>query len=201
MIAKGVQFGAPSPVSFPGSISLSIQCEKQETVEWCWDSMICAFAAYLKLSRVPDEPDLANLRTGRSDCSLSPTPQECIVPSTPEQIEAVLNHLGMGCVALAEPLQEVNLRNELIAARPVGMGILWNTGGGHVAVIRGYDPASGMYSITDPYFGDGKAPYALLLDGYGKGKWFETFGRFEVRSPSYQSLDPSSGKPLINFTV
>ena len=167
------------------SVAHDIHAEKQQTVEWCWAACACGVARYLKLDPEPTEGGLANLLTGRKDCTTSPVPKECITGSQPEQIAAIYQVLGIDRVGPDYPLSFQTLIFELQAG-PVEIGFDWYAGGGHVALVTGYRQWAGLvkFTVSDPWFGDGEMSYSELVAGYGVGRWVLSFRRFSKKGKS-----------------
>jgi hypothetical protein len=167
----------------PDEVSLPCKVDApQQTLEWCWDDTARAFATYVGIDNVPSQGDLANWRTGRKDCTNTPTPQACIVAATNDQIIAAYDFLGVGRVGPDLPLLEETLIEELLDPKkgPIEIEYAWQRSGGHVAIINGYRKEGNilMYSVSDPFYGEGWATYEFLRRGYNQGVWIRTFGRF-----------------------
>jgi hypothetical protein len=165
-------------MTIPDEVSLDIHAEKQQTLEWCWAACACGVARFLKIDKQPTESDLANTLTGRTDCSSSPVPKECVTGAQPEQIAAIYQSLGIARIGPDYPLSLQTLLSELIAGRPVEVGYLWYAGGGHVALVRGFQKWMSKFYVSDPWFGDGQLNYQEIAAGYGVGRWALSFGRF-----------------------
>jgi hypothetical protein len=165
----------------PDLVQLDIKAEKQETVQWCWAAVACGVARFLKVENQPTESDLANILTGRTDCTSRPVPNACISAATPKQVIDVYETIGINRVGPDLPLNINTLLNELVCGHPVEIGYMWYEGGGHVALVTGFRKWTSKFIISDPWFGDGELSYQELAEGYGIGRWFVSYGRFSKR--------------------
>jgi hypothetical protein len=132
----------------------------------------------LKLAKLPTEGELANTLTGRTDCTSTPVPDQCIVPAGAQDIVAIYMSVGIGRVGPDLPLTINTLLSELIAGRPVEVGYLWYAGGGHVALVTGFQKRTSTFYVSDPWFGNGQLSYLQIAAGYGIGRWAYSYGRF-----------------------
>lgn len=165
----------------PAEVRLPIRVMRQETPEWCWASVAVAVAEFLKIDKIPTEGELANLVTGRTDCTKTPVPPECVVPAPAQTITAVYERLGIDRAGPDLPLTINTLLSELVAGRPVEVGYLWYAGGGHVALVTGFHRGTEQFYLSDPLMGEGRLPYLGIASGYGIGRWAVSYGRFKKR--------------------
>lgn len=177
-----IQSHAITVPHLPAEVRIPIRAERQQTAEWCWASCAAAVAQFIGLAKVPTEGELANLVTGRADCTSHPVPKECVVTAPVYTISAVYEKLGIDRAGPDLPLTINTLLSELIAGRPVEVGYLWYAGGGHVALVTGFKRDSELFYVSDPYFGDGRLNYFALAAGYGIGRWAVSYGRFKKRA-------------------
>jgi hypothetical protein len=72
-----------------------------------------------------------------------------------------------------------DLQAEIGAGRPVEVAYFWNGGGGHVALVQGYDSATRSLNIHDPWPDTGQTVATMhgLETAYGKGTWSHTWTR------------------------
>lgn len=81
------------------------------------------------------------------------------------------------------------IQDEIAEDRPIQVGILWNKGGGHAVLIKGWadtDPVSLLIddplrrsSVGESKFGTGRATYDDLKDALGHGRWRYTWTNLE----------------------
>jgi Papain-like cysteine protease AvrRpt2 len=85
------------------------------------------------------------------------------------------------------PMQTI--KDEIAADRPIQVGIIWNEGGGHAILIKGWaatspealliDDPLRQSSVGESKFGTGRATYDDLLDALGHGTWRYTWINLE----------------------
>ncbi len=155
---------------------LDVPYFQQEQSEWCWAACTEMVATYLGIANVR-QCELANFLHGQTNCCQEPGSDACNQPCPYEGIGPVYGHLNVNCISDPFPENVQVIQRELLAGRPVEVGLLWYEGGGHVALIRGITD-QGVYAVHDPAFGSGFATYAFIYGGYGHGRWAYSFGGF-----------------------
>jgi hypothetical protein len=125
----------------------------------------------------PKQCELANFLSGRTDCCTTPGSAQCNRPAQTADVVKVFNHLGINLVGPDNPLLANTVKAELDAGRAFEVGFLWNGGGGHVVIVYGYT-ANGLVLVQDPINGTLSITYNGLLQAYGMGRWFVSYGRF-----------------------
>lgn len=82
------------------------------------------------------------------------------------------------------------IQDEIAANRPIQVGILWNKGGGHAVLIKGWaetnpvalliDDPLRRSSVGESKFGTGRATYEDLTAALGHGRWRYTWTNLEA---------------------
>ena len=131
-----------------GSNVLSVQLRPQETRMWCWAAsaeMIMEFLGSPGISQCSQAQQYLNVTA----CCVSPTPEACINGGWPQ-----FEYYGFNASNTEdEALSWEQLTREIDANRPVAFGWHWNSGGGHMVVVCGYQEIGGerFVVINDPW--------------------------------------------------
>ena len=150
----------PPIASVPPPIDLPINNILQETEVWCWAAVAQQIIAHAQgIQNTPAQCALvaiANSAFPRLCCQI-PTPSQCVVPGSLQQIQFLIGYFGGRYSSLAPPTDPVTLYRVLQSGRPVIMSVQSPyTSIGHVVVIRGmtWVPVSGRYvpvlHVNDP---------------------------------------------------
>lgn len=120
----------------------------QKTNMWCWATGFNMAAGFK--GTVVAQCDQANHRFGRNDCCNNPTPVACVQGGWPEHNWANFNVVE---TPWGVALTFDQLKQEIIAERPVTFAWGWTGGGGHIMVARGYrsDATGNWVYINDPW--------------------------------------------------
>ncbi len=153
---------------------LDVPYVRQEQSQWCWAGCAQMVANYLGNKKVR-QCELANFLHRQTKCCQQPSSSSCNRPSSYAGVGHVYGHLRINCISHTWAVNAQTVVRELVATRPVEIGLLWNGGGGHVALIRGVT-AEGLFAVHDPAFGSGLFTYLALYNAYGGGRWSYSFG-------------------------
>jgi hypothetical protein len=188
----------------PGVIAerrLRFRIQLQEQSQWCWAAVALSVERYFNpvsklnqcnvVNRVrPDYPGDGHDCTGGCDdckCCCDPESDYC---NQPDSLEDALRKVFKWRNTLDIALRFDEVRREIDAGRPVGVGITWSSGNsgpmprlgtpvkGHFVVIRGYRLLSS--GVRQLYVADPLNPSSLVdfdeftFSYYGDGKWTET---------------------------
>ncbi|WP_437962988.1 papain-like cysteine protease family protein (plasmid) [Sorangium sp. So ce119] len=157
-------------------IGLNVPYYSQQQSMWCWAACIEMVITYYNTA-AEQQCSIVNHVLGRSDCCSKPGSGWCntsisgsmVGPAYPQyQITANETY---GPVALAYVQQFINANAVLEAS------LNWTAGGGHLALIIGYDNASTDLLVNDPWptIGQFWGTYAYVSSAYGQGRWNDTW--------------------------
>jgi hypothetical protein len=156
---------------------ISIPHVHQEQPNWCWAACAQMVGAWANVPMVPSQSAIVT--------SLKGSPQD-VTASGPEIVHLYTN-VGVGgqripCKRIESHLGQANLDAEMNDGVPVELGLFWSTGGGHVVLVVGSAPDDQfgtLYTVHDSISGVGRFTYQGLTTAYGKGRWGESFGKFQ----------------------
>ncbi|MFG2291829.1 papain-like cysteine protease family protein [Streptomyces sp. NPDC048603] len=136
----------PTPTPPPGtSRTLKIDMQKQVRTQWCWDASGVTIAKYW--GRTVTQEQFCRLAAQGTwvDCNNQ--------PATLEDMANGLARLGLrdSGRSLYRNASFGETAGEIGAGRPFGVRFGWRSGGGHMNVIYGYDKASNMIAVGDPW--------------------------------------------------
>ncbi|MBB4894651.1 hypothetical protein FHS39_003709 [Streptomyces olivoverticillatus] len=119
---------------------------KQEKTQWCWDASGLTIAQWWGFTQY-SQTDFCNLAAKGS--SLSCNNQ----PATLDDMANAWHNMGFANTGYdlyrAATFSEV--QTEVNNSRPFGARIGWNSGGGHMNVIYGYDTSDSTIAVGDPW--------------------------------------------------
>jgi hypothetical protein len=148
----------------------------QEQRNWCWAAsaqMILHYYGSMSLRQC----DLANWAFGVGGCCNAPSSSLCDQPISDAKISQLFSAYGLQSSYTAGTVPSGVLQFEIDLNRPVQVAYSWTGGGGHVAVVIGWDTnATGTFlRVNDPAQGSGGFYYSDLLTAYGLGVWDATW--------------------------
>ncbi|MEK2478947.1 papain-like cysteine protease family protein [Streptomyces noursei] len=129
-----------------GRKALDISMQKQVKDQWCWDATGLTIANFWGYTRY-NQYDFCRLaaQNNRLDCNNRP---------------ATLGDMANGLRNMGFPSSGSDLyrnasfgetRTEIANGRPFAVRIGWNSGGGHMNVVYGYESTSNMIAVGDPW--------------------------------------------------
>jgi hypothetical protein len=123
----------------------NIDMEKQVQNQWCWDASGLTIAKYWGFTNY----------TQQDFCRLAATGRWLNCNNQPATLEDMANGLAQMGIAdsgdsTARP-SFTEIARQIDAGRPLGVRFGWHSGGGHMNVIYGYDKASDMIAVGDPW--------------------------------------------------
>ncbi|MEU7136595.1 papain-like cysteine protease family protein [Streptomyces sp. NPDC046261] len=119
---------------------------KQEKSQWCWAASGLTIAKYQGYGST--QTDFCN-RAAKHDPYLSCDNQ----PATLQDMAYAWGDLGMSHTGtgLSRAASFSEVHTDVNAARPLGARIGWNSGGGHMNVVYGYDTSNNTIGVADPW--------------------------------------------------
>lgn len=129
-----------------GRKALDISMQKQVKDQWCWDATGLTIANYWGYTRY-NQYDFCRLaaQNNRLDCNNR--------PATLGDMANGLRNMGFRSSGtdLYRNASFGETRTEIADGRPFAVRIGWNSGGGHMNVVYGYDSTSNMIAVGDPW--------------------------------------------------
>ncbi|GAA4994229.1 papain-like cysteine protease family protein [Kitasatospora paranensis] len=129
-----------------GATTLPITMQKQVQDQWCWDASGLTIATYWGRTGYT-QADFCRLAAqgSRLDCNDQ--------PATLGDLANGLANMGFSSSGrdLYRSATFAETSAEIAGGRPFAVRIGWNSGGGHMNVIYGYDPSSSMIAVGDPW--------------------------------------------------
>ncbi|SHM26205.1 MULTISPECIES: papain-like cysteine protease family protein [Streptomyces] len=129
-----------------GRKALDISMQKQVKDQWCWDATGLTIANFWGYTRY-NQYDFCRLaaQNNRLDCNNR--------PATLGDMANGLRNMGFRSSGsdLYRNASFGEARTEIANGRPFAVRIGWNSGGGHMNVIYGYDSTSNMIAVGDPW--------------------------------------------------
>ena len=129
-----------------GQVTLNISMQKQVQDEWCWDASGLTIADYWGYTQY-SQNDFCQLAARNGDISCDDQ------PATLDDMANAWSNMGFSNTGydLYRSASFSETGNEIANGRPFAVRIGWRSGGGHMNVIYGYDPSSGMIAVGDPW--------------------------------------------------
>ncbi|ARF59248.1 hypothetical protein B1H19_05650 [Streptomyces gilvosporeus] len=120
--------------------------EKQVQDQWCWDASGLTIAKYWGYNQYSQQ-DFCRLAAQNSNLSCDNQ------PATLDDLANGLGNIGLSNTGydLSRNASFSEVGKEIDGQRPFAVRIGWNSGGGHMNVIYGYDPSSQMVAVGDPW--------------------------------------------------
>ncbi|MEV6209945.1 papain-like cysteine protease family protein [Kitasatospora sp. NPDC051914] len=125
--------------------TLNIGMQKQVRTQWCWDASGVTIANFWGRTATQEEFCRLAAQGTWVNCNNQ--------PATLEDMANGLARLGMSNSgrSLYRNASFAESTTEIAAGRPFAVRIGWRTGGGHMNVVYGYDSASNMIAVGDPW--------------------------------------------------
>lgn len=143
----------------------------QRAEEWCWAA--CIQMVLNRLGVNVQQCDIVNKVLNQAICCDTPEAEACNQPVGPGDIVSTYQKCGHQAQQITQPVSFEELQSEILAGRPVEVGMAWAGIGGHVAMIQGatIGPQGPLLLVNDPKYGSGSVYYVNLLRAYGLGTW------------------------------
>jgi hypothetical protein len=154
---------------------LNFAMQHQQQDQWCWAATSVSVAAFYEPNTRWTQCAIVNAEKGLSTCCEDGTSAACNQPNVldgPLSRVALLDHMQAGSVAYGV------LGGEIDAGHPVAWRIGWSGGGGHFAVIEGYQSSGAEWiAVDDPWYGPSDLAVSTLSNGtyQGSGSWTHTY--------------------------
>ncbi|MBD2595167.1 hypothetical protein H6G74_12610 [Nostoc spongiaeforme FACHB-130] len=155
---------------------LDVQWSGQDQSQWCWAACIQMATAFYNTAAL-QQYEIVNYVLVRSDCGNNPTSGWCNTAIPLYQCVPAYQHYQLTCTQpLGQAANFYYLQNCLNQNHLVEIKLNWTAGGGHVALVIGFDtnidPNPVLY-VNDPWYGRVSGHYDWILNGYGLGHWVD----------------------------
>lgn len=129
-----------------GRVALAIDMQKQVQDQWCWDASGLTIAKYWGYNQY-SQNDFCRLAAQNSYLSCDNQ------PATLDDMANAWAYMGFTNTGngLSRNASFSETGNEISGGRPFAARIGWNSGGGHMHVIYGYDQSSNTIAVGDPW--------------------------------------------------
>jgi hypothetical protein len=182
----------------PSWVRLDFTMQNQRETLWCWAATTVSVSAYYDPHSEWTQCTMVNAEKRLSTCCEDSSGDECnqtSVLDAPLSRADVLDHKERG------PVGYDLIRREIDAGRPLAFRVRWGGGGGHFAVIEGYQSLGDEWvSIEDPEPGYTAVDlsFSTLTGGMyrGTGSWTHTYF---TRPQSIRPLAPDEVRAALNF--
>lgn len=182
----------------PSWVRLDFTMENQRQRLWCWAATTVSVSAFYDPQSEWTQCAMVNAEKGLATCCEDGSSVECdqtSVLDAPLSRADVLDHKQPG------PVDYAMIRQEIDAGRPLGFRVGWSGGGGHFAVIEGYQSLGDEWvAVEDPepgYTAVDLSFSTLTGEMYrGTGSWTHTYF---TRPQSIRPLEPDEVRAALDF--
>jgi len=167
--------GLPVVEAEPSWTRLSFTMQHQEQTEWCWAATSVSVARHYDARTTWTQCRMVGAEKQVDTCCEDGSSAACNQPNVldaPLSRAGALDHKDRGRADFD------TIRREIDAGRPLAWRVGWSGGGGHFAVIEGYQEAGDEWvAVEDPWYGASDVSVAALTDGVyqGSGSWTHTY--------------------------
>lgn len=174
-------------------VRLDFTMQAQLQTQWCWAATSVSVSRFYQPGSTWTQCELVNEIRGQTTCCTDGSSAACNQPNvltTPLEEVDCLDRWQGGSVDWS------TITGEIDAGRPLAFRIGWNGGGGHFAVIEGYQRIGEQWvAVDDPWYGASDVAVSTLTGGsyQGSGTWSHTY--FTER-PAFRKVDEVLFKKL-----
>ncbi|MEU1126246.1 papain-like cysteine protease family protein [Streptomyces sp. NPDC005899] len=137
------QSTAPSGAAAAKQLDIAMQAQQKDN--WCWAASGNTIATFY--GRTYSQNTFCNAAFNRSVSTTCPNNQ-----ATLGNVQTAFKWAGISAGSyVSSPLNYPTVQQEINANRPVETRIGWDSGGGHMHVIYGFDTASSLVYWGDPW--------------------------------------------------
>jgi hypothetical protein len=169
----------------PSWTRLNFTMQHQQQTEWCWAATSVSVSSHYDAQSGWTQCGMVNAEKGLDLCCEAGSSAPCNQPNvldSPLTRAEVLDHKQSG------PAAYDAIRGEIDAGRPLAWRVGWSGGGGHFAVIEGYQRFGAKWvAVDDPWYGSTDVALSTLTEGtyQGSGSWTHSYF---TRPPPIRSL-------------
>jgi len=127
-------------------------------------------------NKAVSQSDFANWAFSRSDCDSAT--EECNQGLPLIRVEELYENWKINVDHRTSALTYSDTQDEINAERPLQVVFNWTSGSWHLVILVGWLVQAGEQKVivNDPYHnGVGLHSYSSVLEGYGLGKWTDTY--------------------------
>jgi hypothetical protein len=172
---------------------LDFTMQRQEQTQWCWAATSVSVAAHYDPHGRWSQCAMVNAEKGLDICCRDGGGEAC---NKPNVLDGPLKRAEIFDHKEPAPAAFDAVRREIDAGRPLAWRIGWEGGGGHFAVIEGYQRTGEPWvAVEDPHWGATDLPVSMLTGGsyQGTGRWTHSYF---TRAPTNQAADRIAAAPV-----
>jgi hypothetical protein len=165
---------------------LEFTMQPQEQTNWCWAATSVSVAAHYDRNSHWSQCRMVNAEKRLEVCCREGASEACNQPNT---LDGPLTRAEVFEHKEPAPASSDAIRHEIDTGRPLAWRIGWAGGGGHFAVIEGYQRfGEAWVAVEDPWWGSSDVALSALTGGsyQGTGRWTHTYF---TRPPPNQATD------------
>jgi hypothetical protein len=154
---------------------LHFTMQQQEQTQWCWAATSVSVRSHYDPQTGWTQCGIVNAEKGLAVCCQDGSSDAC---NQPNVLDSPLNRAEVFDHKQGGPVAYDSIRNEIDAGRPLAWRIGWTGGGGHFAVIEGYQRVGAEWvAVDDPWYGASDVPVSSLTGGAYKrsGSWTHSY--------------------------
>jgi Papain-like cysteine protease AvrRpt2 len=173
--AAGLEAGTPAATVAPSWKRLSFTMQHQQQTQWCWAATSVSVARFYDGRTRWTQCGMVDAALGQHGCCHQGGSARC---NRPNVLDAPLARADILARRQNAAVGYSAIRAEIDAGRPVAWRIGWRGGGGHFAVIEGYQRRGAQWvAIDDPWYGQSDVAVSTLLGGRYQqtGAWTHTY--------------------------
>jgi Papain-like cysteine protease AvrRpt2 len=173
--SAGLEAGAPPAAALPGWRRLSFTMQRQQQTQWCWAATSVSIARFYDGRTGWTQCGMVDAELGQHGCCRDGGSARC---NQPNVLNAPLARADVLARMQGAAVGYSAIRAEIDAGRPLAWRIGWSGGGGHFAVIEGYQRRGAQWvAIDDPWYGQSDVAVSTLRRGRYQqtGTWTHTY--------------------------
>jgi Papain-like cysteine protease AvrRpt2 len=173
--SAALEAGAPAVTVAPSWKRLSFTMQRQQQTQWCWAATSVSVARFYDGRTGWTQCGMVDAELGQHGCCNQGRSARC---NRPNVLDAPLARADILARRQNAAAGYSAIRAEIDAGRPVAWRIGWRGGGGHFAVIEGYQRRGAQWvAIDDPWYGQSDVAVSTLLGGRYQqtGAWTHTY--------------------------
>lgn len=166
----------PSGGAGPSAHNIGVARQRQIGDNWCWAAVSVSIRNFQRPASPLAQCELAKIQLTHTDCCTEPLPKDCDKKS---RLEVALQNAGVAADNRKGSLSFNDLKQRLLANKPVCCAIRWASGGFHFVQIDGFvegGPRGNEVIVNDSLNPGGRMTYDALLRKYNaSGTWVWTY--------------------------
>ena len=156
----------------PLSWLLNFIMQIQTQSNWCWAATSTSIAQYYDPATTWTQCTVANGELSRNDCCGGGASGPCNQANT---LDTALSRVGHLDHMVSGTVGRDDIKNEIVAGRPVCARTAWSGGGAHFVAIAGFIEGD-LIEVHDPISGVSNVDYDVFVTSYqGSGSWTHSY--------------------------